>query len=1457
MSIRQIVCRPDTIRAEIHQKIKQAVEGKFPIESNNYKAVLKNVDVRMQDVLPSKEQAASMSKGNLSDGVYVDIDILDKTGKKVGELRKHRLLNVPYYTNRYTVILDGNEYNIVSQMRTKSGIYTRKRGNDELESAFNLAKGANFKLIMDPSTGMFKIDMLGSTMPALAVLKILGAGPEDIQAAIGTELYKKNEYSQSQMDRTRNVLYDKLVQYKTQDGSEDRHSNEEKDRAIRQYFSNTSIDPETTAITLGTSFSSVNVQAILAAMKKILSVYKETADIDERDNLEFQHIYTVDDLFKEVIDKASDIIPKVKSKLDAYKPGDDKALKNAFSPVYFTKPLQRFITGSSLSRIPSQINPMEFMDSASIITRLGEGGISSERAVPFETRGVNLSYMGVIDPIAAPESFKVGIDAHATIGAFKGDDHEFYKVVKNTKTGKEGPVKVIDLYNKKVGFPLAKWEPAKKPGDMVSAVYRGKIIKCKYSELDYIISDPAALITYTSSTIPFLNASQGNRLLMGDKHIQQSLPLLEPEKRLVSTAYSNGKPTPEAAVGNFAVVKSPVDGVVADITPDVVVIKGDDGKKYQVPYETDHPLATKTFLSDNITVKKGDRVKAGQRLGDNNFTKDGVLTMGRNLTVAYMPYYGLNHEDGIVISESAAKKMTSVHADKFSVQLDKGVVTGKRKYTAVYPTTFTSEQLDKLDDDGVIKKGEKVVTGDPVILAMVEAGESRQNQVLGLLHKSLIHPYNDISEVYEEKFEGEVTGVMKTGSLISVVIKVPKSFQVGDKMAGSYGNKGVCSKILPDDQMPRDEDGNPVDCVLTSLSVISRINPSQTMETMLGKIAKKKGITYEIENFSKPDYIDFVRGEMKKYNIKDRETVFDPVSGKKIPGVFVGVQHMHKLFKTSDTNFAGRGIEGPYDLDESPAGSGFTGPKGIGGMEMGALIAHNVRSVLKESTVLRGSKNTDFWKAFQAGMAPNFPQEKKTFSRFVALLRQAGINVERRGDELYALPLTDKDILAASSGEIKEGRMLFAKTMQPEAGGLFDPSLTGGLQGTKWTHIKLVEPVVNPVFEDAARSLLGVSSKEIKEMEEEKGGAYIRQRLNDIDVDKALAEDEALMNSGSITKGDLNEKVKRVGYLRALKENNMKPGDAYTLSVVPVTPPTVRPIVIGRTGDTMENDANKLYQGLILQNKAFKDAAKAGLDIRENRKALIDSMGELTGMLAPSSPQLKNRGVKGALDFIAGDVPKQGYFQRKVIYGKMNLTGRSTITPDTTLGLDEVGLPENIAWEMYKPFVVRNMAQMGYNPLQAKTSVEERSPVAKKILEDEMARRPIIINRAPTLWRHGISAAKPHITTDTNLHVNALWEKSFNADYDGDAMQIHLPVTDEAVKDAYKIMPSKQIFTDKKKDDLIQYPTNEPIVGLYMATINVGQPQGGRPVKKYPNVDAAWKDYYAGKLKMTDLVDIG
>ena len=1452
--LRQVVTDSNVIKDQIHQNVIDAIKRKFPIESGNYIAEISNVQVKEKDVPYNKQKDYALVKGTINHGLTCTLTIKDRnTGKVIKRMDNYRLMNIPAYSPRHTMMVSGNEYAVPNQLRTKSGVYTRVRGNEEIESSFNLARGSNFRLTMNPETGIFNMSVGGSSIRMYPVLRILGASDSEIEQALGRELYVKNSnVSRAQYDRARNTLFDKLSRYRS--GLGDQASAEEKEQAIRQYFSETEVDPETTEITLGRGYSRVDYSAMLDAARKILRIFNQEENSDERDNLEFQKIHSVEDIMGEVIDKNREVVNKVKMKLknlpaDAPKEELEKSIKSIFSPATFSKPINQFITTSTLSRLPQQINPVEMINMPSMVTRMGEGAIEDERAVPDETRAVNYSYMGAIDPIATPESSKVGIDNHMSHAAFKGDDNEIYKQVKNTKTGEIEFQKPIELYDKYVGLPREKYKAEPKPNEEVQAIHRSRLVKVPYKKLDYIIPDTDNLFTNTSSMVPFVNASQANRIVMADKHVQQAMPLKDPDNRLVKTPRS-GK-----YMADSLDVKAPISGTVSKIDDSYIHIKGDGGETRKVEYLKNFPLASKTILDNKIEVTKGERVNQGQILARSNFTKDGDLALGKNLSVAYMPYEGLNHEDGIVINESAARKLTSEHSDRVTVNKDKNTVVDKGKYTQLYPTNFTQEQLDKLDSEGVAREGVTLEQGDPIVLVLEDNSQSRVNQVLGKLHKSLVQPYRDSTITHDSPRPAEVVDARSGRNIVSVLLKSENPVELGDKLTGSYGNKGVVTSILRDDETPQDEDGNPIDLIFTPAGVPSRINPSQIMETALGKVAKKTGRTYEVPNYSEENYVDFVKNELDKHGIKDKENLYDPKTGKTIPNVFSGVQHIFKSFKTTDSNFAARGVEGPHDQDDAPTGSGREGPKAIGGMEINALLGHNARNVLRESSSLRSQKNNEFWKAFQEGQVPNYPTEKKTFDRFINTLKQAGVNVKKQGDEFVAGPLTDNDVEKMSSGEITQGTRLRSKDLAPEKGGLFDDNITGGLEGKKWGHVELGEPVINPVFEDPARHLLDMTKNQLNQKFIEEGGDKLKDELNQIDVDAKISELEKELDKGELKGQNLDKAVKKLKYLRTLRDNDLKSGDAYMLKKFPVTPPAARPITVGKTGDLLENDSNYLYRDLILQNNAFKEAKDYDLDIEDNRKALYDRVKETTGVIAPQSPQLQSKNVKGALDFISGDTPKRGYFQRKAIYSKQNLSGRATIAPDTELDLDEIGLPEEMAWGMYKPFIISELSKQGFSKLKAREEVEERTERARNILQDEMEKRPIIANRAPTLHRHSMLGAKPKLTSGDTLKVNTLWEKATNADHDGDSYTVSVPVSEEAIEDTKNMFPSKQLFTDKKKDDLLMTPSHEPITGLYRATKNLGRRITGKP-KEYNSMKDAWQDYYSGNLKLTDPVII-
>ena len=1661
--IRSFITDTETIKTSIHKKVDASVRAKFPIVGKKYTANLVKLTIEDKNYGYAKQNKAVLSKGSLSEGVIADITITDnETGEKIGELNKHRLLNIPYFTSKHTFMVEGNEYSVINQLRLKPGVYTRKRGNDELESSFNLGKGANFRLVMDPQTGIFTLSILNRSLSFGACLKILGADMNKAKLVLGADLYRDNmAFTNTAYMKALDHLYGSLAKYNKKkvnnsssvdaaaaDLIESTLSVDEKIRGIREYFTNnTSLDPQTTKITLGVAYDHVTSDTLLTAVEKMLRLYRsdatnESVEVDERDNLEFQKVYAVEDTISEVLTKEKVFVTKIRGHLDSLNvqklrdiksernlAGSEKnaTLRKIFTPTTLSKSLKNFLTSSSTSRLPSQINPLEIATSPLMVTRLGAGAITSERAVPDDSRAVNYSYMGVIDPVETPESSKIGIDTRFSLGAHKGDDNELYRRVVNTKTGKVELLKVIDLYDKYIGIPSTESDKGGVIGaDMVKkgeiyALHKSEVVPIKKSKADYMLVGASDIYSVANNYVPFVNAIQANRVVMGGKHMQQALPLVGREKRLVAAATSKYEKNIHDLIGGMVIPKTKAGGVVSKITEDEIHIKsggntgtGKGSTVEVVPFVHNYPLASKTMLHNKLNVKVGDKVAAGQELGDSNFTKDGELALGTNLQVAYLPYFGYNHEDGIVISESASEKLKSEHVTKVNVGINKGDVLDKQKYASIFPTTFTKAQLSKLSANGVIRKGSTVEFGDPIVVIVSDDADNRANQVLGNLHKSLIRPYRDSSYTFDMHVPGEIIDISVGAKQIMVVIKYSKKAGVGDKLcydkitevltkldgwklvkdvvvdesvatyvdgnlvyddvsethhyphceemyraesievdinvsanhsmlvrffnekswslscakniigkfvkyltdadcsrahafctelyanqteelytpteptpvygitvpsgvvfvrrkgktvwsgnSGSYGNKGVISRVVPDADMIQQTNGEVIDVAMTPAGVPGRINPAQILETALGKVAKKTGKPYAIENFGVGDYVKFAKNELIKNKVSETDDLIDPQTGKKIKNVFTGYQYVHKGMKTSDTGFAARGIDGPHDQDEAPTGSGEEGPKGIGGMEVNALVGHNARAILHESSALRSSKNTEFWSQYQNGMNPELPMVKKTFGKFQSVLKQAGVSLEKKGDKLLMGPLTDADISKLSKGEIKNAKRL-DYNLNPESGGLFDPSITGGIKGEGWSHIKLEEPVVSPVFEGAAKTLLGLSTAEFNTLYKEEGGKAIKKRLNALNIDKELKSAEAATNDVKLSGGKLDTQVKRVKYLRALKDIGFKAGDAYVMSKIAVTPPTIRPITIGMSGDIMENDANTLYRDIILQNESFKKLKKVGIsdeDLQENRVELSNRVKELTGTISPANPALKGKGVKGALNYISGDQPKDGYFHKKVVYSKMNLSGRGVIAPDHSIGMDEVGVPEDMAWGMYKPFVIRKLIQMGYGATQAREAVDQRSVLAKSILQGELEKRPVLLNRAPTLWRFGITAAKPVIRPGNTIGFNTLNEAGFNADFDGDAINLHTVVTDKAIEDAKKMMPSKLIFSDSKRGDLLQAPSKEAVTGLYMGTKNLPSSgiggSSGAVKGKYKNIEEAWAAYYRGDIKVTDRVTIG
>ena len=1445
--LRPILEDSATRRERIRQAATDGLSKAFPMKAGKWSVELSNARVEPREFSSREQKTAILEGRTLSERVRGDVTVKDAQGSTVSTAPGFTLLHLPYFTPRHTFILDGTEYSVANQLRTKPGVYVRRRGNEELEASFNLSKGANLKVSMDPEKGLLYVQPSHTTkrIALYPILRALDVPHADVAKGWGSEVAAINRDAFKSPDSHVNNLYETLIHPAKQVHA----TPEARAAAIREYFANTAMDPEVTRVTLGAPYDKASGHAMLAASKKLLDVHRKASDVDDRDSLAFKTFHSVDDFVKERLQlDARAMRNKLGWKLDA----SHGNIKDALPAAPFTRAVTGFLTGSSLSAVPMQINPMELIDEASRVTLLGEGAIASERAIPLEARDVHPTHFGILDPTRVPESFKVGVDLRAGIGTRRDDDGNLYAPVHNLRTNKDEYLKAADMAKAVVAFPGSRVGN----GGTVDAMKDGLVQKVSSSEVTHQLRHASDMYGATTNLLPLLNGMQGNRALMASKHQGQALPLLHREAPLVQVeSWTPGRSVEQEMV-RLIVPTAPSDGRIEKIDTDYIHLAPGAEKRaadgaMKLHYDSNLPLAAKTYLDNKLLVKEGDHVKEGQPLAESNFTKDGTLALGTNLRVAYMPYRGLNTNDGIVISQSAADKLTSEHM--FHHVLDKtgDVETSREKHRAYFGSRYTAKQYDALDESGVVRPGTTLHKGDPMMIAVRPETASGDAALLGKLSKSLIKPYAEVVETWTHDQPGTVADVSKTAGRHSVTVKTNEPMNIGDKMSNRYGAKGVIAKIVPDAEMIHDEKDRPIDVILTSAGIITRINPAQVVEASLGKVAEHTGKPILVPQFAQHDAVAYAKNLLKEHGLSDKETITDPVSGRKIPGVFVGKSYFLKLFKTTDSNWAAHGAE-RYDYNQQPARGGDDGAKGIGKMEFDGLVAHNARAVLREAAAIKSQRNDEFWRSVQLGTPAPPPRTPFAYDKLHAMLTGAGVKVSKEGSRLALGPLTDADIDKMSSGELPDpSKMIRAKDLRPETGGMFDPTKTGGMSGTKWSHVKLAEPIVNPVFEEPVRRLLGMTQKEFSDKVGH-GGVWFKSELDKIDVPARLAE---LRNQSKTLRGAaLDNVVKQAKYLAALEAHGLRPGDAYVLSKVPVTPPVIRPILPLKDGRLQVGDANLLYRDAFLANDKLKESKEVlpSSELHGPRRHLYDAVSAVFGVGDPVSPGVDKRGTKGYIATITGSRPGSGFFQSKLLKRQQDVSGRATIAPDPTLSMDEIGVPENMLWGMYAKFVIGRLVRRGYSAIEAQKMVDDKSALARDELINESKERPVMVNRAPSLTRHNIIGAYPRITQGKTITLNPFAERGTNADYDGDAMQIHAPVTNAGVEDVKRMTLSHQIFADRRPGMLNVAPDMEAVLGLHRAT----QKASDKPAKQFATLGEAKAAYHRGELALNDAIDL-
>ena len=706
--------------------------------------------------------------------------------------------------------------------------------------------------------------------------------------------------------------------------------------------------------------------------------------------------------------------------------------------------INEFFRSSQLSTILDQTNSLSELDNLRRLTVMGTGGIARERAA-FSIRDINHSQYSRICPIRSPEGPNIGLVTYLSLFA-KVNDYGFLeapyrKVVKE----KGGKAKVTDevVYltaddEEDYYITHAQVEVDKNgyfAEDRLPVRYKGEFTTAPQSSIDFVDVVPRQLVGTSASLIPFLAHDEANRALMGTHMQCQAVPLVNPESPIVGTGM-------EGVVGDNMgrSVRTDKEGVVIYSDARKIIIKTSEGEK-TVPIQKFIRSPQSTCHSQRPTVYAGQKLKKGDIIIDGAATDDGELSLGRNLLIAYMSFDGLGYEDAIVISDRLFKEdlLTSIHIEEYETTVVETKL-GPEETTRDIPNV-AEEGLRNLDEDGIVVVGAEVGPNDILVGKIAPKGETELSAEERLLRAifgekarevrdtSLRMPHGEKGTVIDVKILYREDGdELEHGVLEKIIVKVAqiRKVVVGDKLAGRHGNKGVISKIVPASDMPYTASGKPVDIIISPLSVLSRMNLGQLLETHLGIAAGHLGYKVALPVFEHISE-DKIIGELQKANlpVDGRQVLYDGRTGQAFDRpIVVGQSYILKLIHMVEDKTHARST-GPYSLitQQPLGGKAQMGGQRLGEMEVWAMEAYGAAYTLQEMLTIKSDDVVGRAKAFEAIIKGNeIPHAliPESFKVLVKELNSLNLNVQTLGAKTAEeeIPKTEAD--AARAQELAE-----------------------------------------------------------------------------------------------------------------------------------------------------------------------------------------------------------------------------------------------------------------------------------------------------------------------------------------------------------------------------------------------------------------------------------------------------
>ena len=756
----------------------------------------------------------------------------------------------------------------------------------------------------------------------------------------------------------------------------------------------------------------ITIDDIVAAVSTNLDLQYGIGTVDEIDHLGNRRVRSVGELLQNQLRIGMSRLERlIKERMATADPMEvtPSSLINV-RPI--SAVIREFFGSSQLSQFMDQINPIAELTHKRKLSALGPGGLNRDRAT-FEVRDVHYSHYGRMCPIETPEGQNIGlISSLATFS--KVNEFGFimspYRKVDKEKGVVTDHVDYLTADEEDRYVVAQANEPLDQDGhfvnERVGCRYKELIIEMPRERIDYMDVSPKQLVSVATALIPFLENDDTNRALMGSNMQRQAVPLLKTESSIVATGI-------EAAIARDSgvIVRAKEAGVAVGVSSDKIVIKEDSGFETEYPLKKFERSNQGTCLNQRPIISTGDRVEKGEVIADGPSTNNGELALGKNILVGFMEWEGYNYEDAILISEKLVQDdvFTSIHIEEHETEA-RDTKLGEEEITRDIPNVG-DDALKDLDEDGIVRIGAEVSSGDILVGKVTPKGETELTPEERLLRAifgeksrevrdtSLRVPHGEDGIVVDVKiFTRENKDELSPGvnKLVRVYVAQKRKIQVGDKMAGRHGNKGVISRVLPQSDMPFLPDGTPLQILLNPLGVPSRMNIGQVLEVHLGYVCRQLGwkIATPVFDGATESDIEKLFEENNLFNpegkVDGKFQVFDGRTGEPFENrVTIGIMYMIKLCHLVDDKIHARSI-GPYSMvtQQPLGGKAQFGGQRFGEMEVWALEAYGAAHILQEILTVKSDDIVGRVKTYESIVKGNNISEPGIPEAFKVLLKE-------------------------------------------------------------------------------------------------------------------------------------------------------------------------------------------------------------------------------------------------------------------------------------------------------------------------------------------------------------------------------------------------------------------------------------------------------------------------------------